>query len=225
MGFFQEFLCLLITLSLYWVNSKRRKILHRRLAPRLAKARGHQRIGKEAIKNVYQFGRNLNFMLSRGELKLNGNLALLKKNCILYSFHFGIWELMPKTLNKMGYKVGIVVNRYQDKKRNLLTLMADKFLFNYRHQDGVEVFYKEDTMKIIRFIKNSGSLGILVDGNTFYAKFEKVKRLGHICGVPVIPFAAYREHNQGILKIDCDLAMIVKKRPLDYMWFYKSRES
>jgi len=80
-------------------------------------------------------------------------------------------------------------------------------------------------MKIINFIKSGGLLGMLVDGNKFYSKFEKAQKLSRFCNVPLIPFAAYRKSGAGILEIGCDLDKLVEQRPLDYVWFYKSREA
>ena len=77
--------------------------------------------------------------------------------------------------------------------------------------------------KIIKFIKTGGLLGILVDGNSFYAKYGKAQKLAHLCNVPTVPFAAYRQNGVGILEIGCNLTNMVKQRPLDYLWAYKSR--
>ncbi len=158
-------------------------------------------------------------------LRIKGNMGIIMKGGILYSFHFGVWELMPLSLKKLGYNLGIIVNRYSDDKKNIIAIFFDRFLYWFRSFGNVRIFYKEDTMKIINFIKSGGLLGMLVDGNKFYSKFEKAQKLSRFCNVPLIPFAAYRKSGAGILEIGCDIDKLVEQRPLDYVWFYKSREA
>ena len=206
-----EALVLLFIFILYWINRGRRRYLKKR-------------IGSKTFFNLYQTGRNFSFMLTRKELHLMGDTSFLRKGGVLYSFHFGVWELMPLTLKKLGYTLGIIVNRYRNSKKNFLTNIGDKLLYHIRSHNGIKIFYKEDTVKIVKFIKAGGLFGILVDGDTFYAKYEKAQKLARICNVPLVPFAAYRKNDSGILEINCNLANLVKKRPLDYLWVYKSRE-
>lgn len=210
MYFLLELVVLVITLLLYWCNRQRRKYLK-------------QRIGFRALRNVYQVGRNVGFMLSKRDLCVRGDTVLPHSGCILYSVHFGIWELMPHVLSKMGYNLGIIVNKYWSDKSDFATHLLDVILFKMRSRGGVRIFYRNETRKIINFIKSGGLLGVLVDGNTLYAKFEKIKKLGSLCHVPVIPFTAYRIRNRGILDIGCTIDDMIEKRPLDYLWFYKSR--
>ncbi len=211
MHLFLEAIILLVTFSLYWINRSRRKHLKKR-------------IGSKALANIYQNGRDLSFVLQRKKLHLKGNIDILQKGGVLYSFHFGVWELMPKTLKELGYPLAVVVNRYQTKENNFLAKFADRFLYHFRTRNGINIFYREESMKIVRFIKSGGLLGILVDGNTFYAKFKKAQKLARICNVPLIPFAAYQQNGQGILAIDCNLSQLVERNPLNYLWAYRSRK-
>ena len=211
MSILLEALILLVIFILYWCNRERRKYLK-------------QRIGPKALLNIYQIGRNLSFMLIKKDLHTKGDTRLLQNGCILYSFHFGVWELMPYTLKKLGYNLGIIVNKYSENKKSYLVNLCDRFLYNFRSRGGIRIFYKEDTIKIVNFIKSGGLFGVLVDGNTFYSKFDKIKKLGRLCDVPVIPFAAYRKKGAGILDVGCNIDDLVRRRPLDYFWFYKSRK-
>ncbi|UCG92829.1 MAG: hypothetical protein JSV97_03730 [candidate division WOR-3 bacterium] len=210
MYFFLELCVLTITFVLYWCHRGRRQHLK-------------QRIGSQALTNIYEVARNVSFMLSKKDLIVRGDTALPHSGCILYSIHFGIWELMPYALRKMGYNLGIIVNKYSGDKSGLITRLLDLFLFNFRSRGGVRIFYKDDTMRIINFVRSGGLLGVLVDGDMFYSKFEKIKKLGRLCHVPVIPFAAYRSGKTGILTIGCSIDAVVETRPLDYLWFYRSR--
>lgn len=200
-----------LAFALYWLNRERRKNFRE-------KTRG------KTLYNLYRVARNISFMLTaRGGTKITGNAEVLRKGGILYSFHFGVWELMPQILTRTGYRLGVITNRYGADNENTLLRVFDRFLYNWRSRNGVNVFYKEDTPAIIKFIKGGGIFGILVDGNTLYAKYNKAEKLAKICGVPLVPFAVCREKDASILQLNCDLNAVVKQRPFDYMWFYKSR--
>lgn len=210
MRFFTEAFALLGLFTLYWFQRARREYLK-------------QRIGRLAIRNVYSVARNIGFMLSRQDIGVQDNGNILEKGGIFYSFHFGIWELMPRALEKRGFDLGVLVNRYADDNHSRINRFFDNLLDRFRSSGNVKVFSKHDSMKIVRFLKNGGILGVLVDGNRFYAKYIKMKKLSNLCGVPLVPFAAYRKNGSGVLDLGCDLDRIVTQRPLDYVWFYKSR--
>ena len=195
---------------LYWTCHSRRRYLR-------------QRIGEQAFKNVYRVGRNVCFMLRRKELQIQGDVRSLDRGCVLYSFHFGIWELMPFTLSKLGYRIGVLVNRYQSDDRRVRTRIMDFLLRRWRSINGVKVFYKENALGIVRFLRTGGVLGMLVDGNEFYQKYDKANKLARLCGVPLVPFAAYRRKMRGFLHLGCDIPALVRAMPLDYVWFYRSR--
>jgi lauroyl/myristoyl acyltransferase len=210
MHLFSEFLFLFFLSCCYWLCGERRRYLK-------------NRIGRSAFKNVYRVGRNIHFMLKKTELEIDGDVGVLDKGCILYSFHFGVWELMPRTLSKLGYKTGIIVNRYAKEDGSIAYRIFDGLLRRWRSKGGIKVFYKENTLEIVRFLKSGGVFGVLVDGNSFYQKHTKVQKLAELCRVPLVPFAACRRARSGVLHVGCDLPRVVKSRPLDYMWFYKSR--
>ncbi len=205
-----ESLFLSLVCCLYWIYGDRRRYLKKR-------------VGKQAFRNAYRVARNIFFMLKRGDLELSGNIGVLKGGCVLYSFHFGIWELMPHALRKMGFRIGVIVNGYHGENRSFLARCADTLLKRWRSVNGVRIFYSENVLEIVRFIRSGGIFGVLVDGNTLFQKHEKARRLAQLCEVPLVPFAAYRLGNRGVLRIDCNLVGLVQTMPLDYMWFYKSR--
>jgi len=212
MHIFSEACVLLIVFTLYWCCGERRRYLKRR-------------IGAHALFNVYQIARNVSFMLTRNDLKIKDDTNILLRGGILFSFHFGIWELMPQTLKKLGFDLGVVVNKYSDNRHFSVAKLFDRLLYRFRSRGGVKVFYRDDTMRMVRFLKRGGVIGILVDGNDFYSKFRKVQKLSSACHVPLVPFAAYRQNGEGILKIGCKLEKILAERPYDYMWFYRSRST
>ncbi|UCD06700.1 MAG: hypothetical protein JSV98_05580 [candidate division WOR-3 bacterium] len=205
-----EFSFLFCVFCLYWTCGGRRRYLK-------------SRIGEDAFKNVYRVSRNMFYMLRRKDLELTGNAGLLEGGCVLYSFHFGIWELMPHALQRRGFRTGVIVNRYQHGSISFLARLTDSILRKWRTFDGVRVFYSDNVLEIVRFIKSGGIFGMLVDGNTFFQKYAKAKKLAQLCKVPLVPFAAYRCSNRGVLNIGCDLPGLVRTMPLEYMWFYRSR--
>lgn len=99
----------------------------------------------------------------------------------------------------------------------------DFLLRRWRSINGVKVFYKENALGIVRFLRTGGVLGMLVDGNEFYQKYDKANKLARLCGVPLVPFAAYRRKMRGFLHLGCDIPALVRAMPLDYVWFYRSR--
>jgi hypothetical protein len=129
---------------------------------------------------------------------------------------------MPAQICKMGYKLGVLINEYGDHNKSMGRFL-DKMLYRFRTAAPIKIFNKRDTLEIVNFLKAGNILGVLVDGNDFYSKFGKMQKLSRICQVPLIPFAAYRNEKHGILDIGCDLDNIVAQRPLDYVWFYRSR--
>jgi hypothetical protein len=194
---------------LYWCNRDRRKYLKKR-------------VGRCSLRNVYQVARNASFMILRRKLTKSSGLEMLAHGAVLYSFHYGIWELVPAALAAQGFKLGVLVNKYADTS-GLLGTRVDKMLFRFRAQPHINIFYKEDVFRMIRFAKAGGLVAMLVDGDELYSKFHNAKKISTLCRLPLVPFAAYRTRGEGILKIGCDLDQLVKQRPMDYMWFYRSR--
>jgi lauroyl/myristoyl acyltransferase len=164
-------------------------------------------------------------MLRRHQLDVDGDLTVLRKGCILYSFHFGIWELMPYTLCRLGYRMGIITNRYGAPGSNMMGRLLDYLLKRWRTVNGIKVFYKENTLQIVRFVKSGGVFGMLVDGNSYFQKHGRAKKLADLCEVPLVPFAAYRSGKRTVLRIGCDIQDMVRAMPNDYVWFYRSRQS
>jgi len=202
---------LAVAFVFYWINRDRRRHLKKR-------------IGARALLNVYRVARNVGYMLSKKTLSVRDSHIRLKPGSILFSFHYGVWELMPRTLDSMGYRVGIIVNRYAGDNVSRLARLADMLLYQYRSVGRVLIFYQDEALKMVRFLRSGGILGVLVDGDALYAKRPQVVRLSRVCRAPLVPFAAYRKNGKGVLHIGCDLDALVKEQPLDYVWFYKSRQ-
>ncbi len=149
---------------------------------------------------------------------------MLRSRAILYSCHFGIWEIMPKLLARNGYNLGIITNRYADYSKTFIARFFDRILYRMRSKGGIKVFYKNEIKKIIQFIKDGGIFCALIDGDTLYSKFQKIKKLASLTGASLVPFGIYLENGIATLKINCNLEELINSHPYDYWWFYKSRD-
>lgn len=209
---FLEILIFAIFVFLYWASQRRRRYFKKKR-------------GNEVYNNLKVVSRNIAYMIcpDRG-FHLKGKREALSCGAILYSFHFGVWELMPEILNSYGrMNIGILVDRYTALNPPILGKFMDKILYIWRARFGVKIFYPEDVFKIVKFLKNGGIFATLVDGDTLYAKYKKIERLAKICGVPLIPFVVYRDCGKTLMEINCNFEEHIKNRPDEYWWFYKSR--
>jgi lauroyl/myristoyl acyltransferase len=171
--------------------------------------------------------RNIATMLHPNKkYELYGDSAVLTNGAVLYSLHFGVWELMPRILQKhINKNIGILVNRYTENNPFLLGRMMDKILYKWRLNDHIKIFYPDEIFRIIRFVRDGGVFAALVDGDTLYSKFKKIERLAHLCKVQLIPFAVYQDRETTIMEMGCNLEHLIRQRPNDYWWFYRSRKS
>ncbi|MEO0127087.1 MAG: hypothetical protein ABIL44_04990 [candidate division WOR-3 bacterium] len=213
MRFFLKTLIFLTLVNMYWLNTARRMRIKKRL-------------GKNIQLSLKTIAQNLSLMIApEKKFRLEGRIESLKNGAILYSIHFGIWELMPQILkNFLNKKVGILVERYTDNNPPLIGKIMDRIFYLMRSKNDVIIFYPDEVFKITRFIKEGGIFSALVDGNKIFAKLPKIEKLARICNIPLIPFAVYYEKGDTVMEIGCDLNKIVTKRPYDYWWFYKSRK-
>lgn len=191
----------------FWIDGDRRRYLKKR-------------IGRMGFYNVYNVARNISYMILNRSINISGSGRIPERGSILYSWHFGVWELMPGALVSDHRRIGIIVNRYQG---NIFNRYLDRFLMRWRSNNGVRIFSASDSRNIIDFLKKGGTLGLLVDGNQLDSRLETTKRISQLAGVPMIPFVAYRDNGSACLRINCGLESMIDKRPWDYMWFYKSR--
>jgi len=209
-----EILIFFILVIIYWCSRSRRQYFK-------------QRVDKDRYQNLKTVARNIAQMIYSGkQFKFFGDSDLIKNGAILYSLHFGVWELMPKIVHSyLNKNIGILVNHYTDNNSLLMGKLMDKIFYYWRSSNNVRIFYPDEVFQIVNFLKNGGVFAALIDGDTFYTKFKKIEKLASLCQVPLIPFAVYCENGTTIMKIGCNLEELVKKRPNDYWWFYKSRKS
>ncbi len=212
MRHFLKTLIFLLSINIYWWNTARRMRLKKRLEKNI----------QLYFKTLAQ---NLSIMIHpEKKFTLEGSIEPLKNGAVLYSIHFGIWELMPKILKTfLNKKVGILVERYTDNNPLFIGKIMDRIFYLIRSRNDAVIFYPDEVFKITRFIKEGGIFSALVDGDKIFAKLPKFEKLALICNIPLIPFAVYYEKGNTVMEIGCDLNKIVTQRPYDYWWFYKSR--
>ncbi len=198
--------------NIYWFNTARRIYFKKRL-------------NKNINLNLKTIAQNLSLMIHpEKKFRLEGNIGSLKNGAVLYSIHFGTWELMPAILRGLLNKnVGILVERYADNNPPLLGKIMDRLLYRIRSQNNAKIFYPDEVFKITRFIKEGNIFSALVDGDKIFTKLPKIEKLARLCNMPLIPFAVYYEKGNTVMEIGCDLNKIIMKKPYDYWWFYKSR--
>ncbi len=192
----------------FWLCRRRRIVWKRRAGPL-------------TYRNLMKLARNAAFMLSGSDLLVRGDLPPRDRGAIIYSIHFGVWELVPRTLSGYGYRLGILTNRYPKAWGSAV----NRLLLRFRSGGGIRIFYPDDVRPIVEFLRAGGLFAVLVDGNDLYSKFEPIRKLSRLCAVPLIPFAAYQDRGRGLVRIGSDLDRLVRDRPCDYLWAYRSRES
>ncbi len=139
------------------------------------------------IDDLYLFGgKNPDKII--GNIQIEGMehiRGVLKKGrgAILFSAHFGNWELIPFILSReLGHKI-FSIGRKMD---NPLT---EEIVKRFRAYMGSELIYKEGSLrKIIRVTENNGLVYLLVDQNTITREGVKVKFFGReVVAVTTVP--------------------------------------
>jgi len=142
-----------------------------------------------------------------GNLKVDGletirNTLKKGKGAILFSAHFGNWELIPFILfRELGFRVSSIARRMDNP-------LTEEIVKKFRAFMGSEMIYKEGSLrKIIRVTEENGLVYLLVDQNTITREgvpvqfFDReviavttVSRLYLKKGIPIIPlFITYPE--------------------------------
>ncbi len=216
--FLSEALLILTSFTLYMLLPDRRRKAVTRIRT--------QNLPENVLaRSIFQFGRNLSFMLKGrldAEVVDKEKLGILKSGGIAVSYHFGPWEALPKVLSRMGFQMGVVTNYYN-------TPVVDQFLYKFRTPYNIEIFYvdgpESEIFRMIKFIKSGGIVGALIDGETYNQKFEGLERLSRKFKLPIIPIGGYLKNGKLRVKVDTDLNKLVRYSPENYFWFYSSRTS
>jgi len=166
---------------------------------------------------MYLFcGKNPNKVV--GDLKIEGveNIqSVLKKGkgAILFSAHFGNWELTPFILSReLGYKIFSIARRMDNP-------LTEEIVKKFRAFMGSEMIYKEGSLrKIIRITENNGLIYLLVDQNTITREGVKVKFFGRDVfavttvsqlylkkGIPIVPLFVTYDNNSVTLRIGSEI--------------------
>jgi len=149
-----------------------------------------------------------------GNLKVEGldnikNVLKKGKGAILFSAHFGNWELIPFILfRELGFRVSSIARRMDNP-------LTEEIVKKFRTFMGSEMIYKEGSLrKIIRVTEDNGLIYLLIDQNTITREgvpvsfFEReviavttVSQLYLKKGIPIIPLFITYQKDAIVLKI------------------------
>ncbi len=220
-----ETACLGLSLTMLLILRNRRRKAVRRIV-----ASGFSR--RLVWKAAYRFGRNLSAMLknrvhdcvSEREVVIHGEdqISALAQGGVAVGYHFGPWELLPGILARRGLRMGVVTNFYAARP-------IDQFLRRFRARDRVELFYangpENEVRRMIEFIRSGGTVGALIDGDTFDQKYPVLKRIIDRFGFRVVPVFGYLKHGKMHVFVGHPLTDALRYSPENYFWFYASHES
>ena len=211
-------LCIVAVLILYMLSPARRRKAARRVAASGLRA-------SVRLRSAYRLGRNLALMLLDNlEVVVHGEeaLASLAQGGIAIGYHFGPWELLPGILARRGLRMGVVTNFYAEPA-------VDRFLRRFRSRDKVELFYangpENEVRRMIEFIKSGGTVGALIDGDTFDQKYSILRRIIERFNLHVVPVFGYLKSGKMHVFVGHPLQNALRYSPEDYFWFYLSRKS
>ncbi len=149
-----------------------------------------------------------------GNLKVEGienikNVLKKGKGGILFSAHFGNWELIPFILfRELGFRVSSIARRMDNP-------LTEEIVKKFRAFMGSDMIYKEGSLrKIIRVTEENGLVYLLVDQNTITREGVPVDFFGREViavttvsqlylkkGIPIIPLFLTYHKDSIILKI------------------------
>jgi KDO2-lipid IV(A) lauroyltransferase len=111
----------------------------------------------------------------------------IKNGAIFVSAHVGNWELMGKILAEKKIPLAVVVKRQYNEK-------VDRLIYEQRQAAGMKVVYDDETVKLLRLIKNKYCVALLSDQD-FGDNTVPVNFLGRTCFAPEGPvFLARKFH-------------------------------
>lgn len=221
-----------VGLSAWLIAAKRRK--HTDLE--MSRSLGSSSPGSLPV--FITFGRSLIELfalsgLSKTEIReicpLNGieNLekALQKgKGAILYTGHFGCWELLGASIAAHGIKMMTIVKRQSNRS-------FDKWLVRQRRKVGMQTVYRGDSLRpMVKWLNSGGTISILMDqdagGKGVFVPFFSKKAstppgtasLALRFNVPVLPLISYRGSggiHKGYILSETDINPFRKSRRPD----------
>jgi len=149
-----------------------------------------------------------------GNLKIEGvgnirNVLKKGKGAILFSAHFGNWELIPFILfRELGFRVSSIARKMDNP-------LTEEIVKKFRAFMGSDMIYKEGSLrKIIRITEGNGLIYLLIDQNTITREGVPVKFFGKEViavttvsqlylkkGIPIIPLFITYQKDSIVLQI------------------------
>jgi len=78
------------------------------------------------------------------------------KGVLVYTLHFGFWEIIPAYFSLKGYPVCVLASR-------VYTTFIDNFINRIRKGFGTEVVHPDNTVALVKRLKKGYAIGILMD--------------------------------------------------------------
>lgn len=132
-----------------------------------------------------------------------------QKGVILFSAHFGNWELVPYILNR---RLDLKINSIAREMNNPL---IERKVLQFREYMGSEVIYKKNSVRtMLKRFEDNGVVFLLIDQNTIEREAVFVDFFGHPTSavpsvsqlhlrkdIPVVPLFLHYEEDKIVLEI------------------------
>ncbi len=159
-----------------------------------------------------------------------------KAHTVMASFHFGLWEFLPRVYAKIGYSVGVMVERQRDRT-------LDRVFTRLRQARGVILIHR--ARDVVERVQGPGVTGFMLD-NTSSGKTTsgvsaddgvvlEIPKLpfvtGKIAGWGVTPVFGYWNRGRLMIRVfgrseedGCVSALLklVKERPAEWIFWGKA---
>ncbi len=140
---------------------------------------------KEIIKNTSV----INFDIFKD--KMNKGKGLL-----VYTLHFGFWEIIPVYFSLKGYPVCVLASK-------VYTDFIDNFINRIRKNFGTEVVHPDKVISLVKKLKKGYAIGILMDQRQGARKI-KVKFFGRDVEAPYGPLEIAYNFSSEVILMKCE---------------------
>ncbi len=140
-------------------------------------------------KNLFEFflfPRIKNFLnkivkFSEQDFKILKNLLEQKKGVVIFSSHFGNWELLGATLAFKNFPLAVIA-------RNVYIRQLNSLVEKFRSSVGEMIVGRKEehsVKKLLLALKSGYAIGVLIDQNIKNVKNAYVKFLGKVAATPI----------------------------------------
>lgn len=163
------------------------------------------------ISNGWQVGRNLALMVHIGtrfgatlvdravvcwENNNDGQILKQEMHMLMASFHFGLWEFLPRIFAKWGYDVGVLVPA----QRNAV---IERFIQRIRQDDGVK--FIDNLKDVFLRLSQPGITGFMLDNTSRGAQTDIELNNGVRFRMPALAFNIADKAGTNVILVFCYL--------------------